>query len=508
MRTIRNVLSNWTAFLLGTAITFVLSPFVVHHLGASRYGLWAVIGSVVGYLGLLDLGVRVGITRFVARYAAQRDQEAMNRVVSTALWVFIGAGILASLIAFALTLLLPSFVDVPGAFRGDAAAAVPISGVAVAVALLGGVYGGVIAGLQRFTVVNAIDIGVELLRAAGVVVVLRAGGGLVGLAIVQLASVTLRGALYTIGAYRLQPGLRTARSLLDLATLRAVIRYSGYTTILHVLGMVIFQSDAVLIAAIMPVSQVTTFVIAGNLAQAALQVLGGISRTLFPAVSARQATDGMTGAAVLMRDGIRLGSVVVLPVIITFLARGHTFIGLWMGPQFASDAGEVLRILAIGLCAFASYQVFNVCIMALDLHRGLIPAFIAEAAANLSLSVVLGLRFGVNGVAWGTTLPRIVVSLWFGPWYARRTLGLHFGEYAAHAWVRPFLSLLPFAAASVAIDRAWAAPNLLVFFAQVFALLPLAACGVWVLGLLPRERAMLRSAASVALGCAARVSVR
>ena len=43
------------------------------------------------------------------------------------------------------------------------------------------------------------------------------------------------------------------------------------------------------------------------------------------------------------------------------------------------------------------------------------------------------------------------------------------GEYAVHAWVRPFLSLLPFAAASVAVDRTWPASNLLMFFLQVIA---------------------------------------
>ena len=68
MRTVRNVIANWAAFLIGTAITFVLSPFVVHHLGEVRYGLWTVTGSIVGYLGLLDLGIRVGVTRFVARW--------------------------------------------------------------------------------------------------------------------------------------------------------------------------------------------------------------------------------------------------------------------------------------------------------------------------------------------------------------------------------------------------------------------------------------------------------
>src|SRR5689334_7759573 len=87
-RTVFNVLTNWGAVLLGMSISFVLSPFLVHHLGDARYGLWGVIGSIIGYLGLLDFGIRVGVTRFVARHDATGDREAATRLVSTALGLF------------------------------------------------------------------------------------------------------------------------------------------------------------------------------------------------------------------------------------------------------------------------------------------------------------------------------------------------------------------------------------------------------------------------------------
>ena len=82
MKTVINVLTNWAAIFLGMAITFVLSPFVVHQLGDTRYGLWAVVGSLVGYLGLLDLGIRVGVTRFVARHEAHGDKDAATADVT------------------------------------------------------------------------------------------------------------------------------------------------------------------------------------------------------------------------------------------------------------------------------------------------------------------------------------------------------------------------------------------------------------------------------------------
>src|SRR5262249_34556064 len=149
---------------------------------------------------------------------------------------------------------------------------------------------------------------------------------------------------------------------------------------------------------------------------------------------------GMRATAGLLKNSMRLSGLVMLPMVITLLIRGRTFIGLWMGPVYATSSGPILEILALGLCFFASYQVLTQTMMALNLHRGMIPAYIGEAVGNLTLSIALGLLLGVHGVAWGSTVPRLLVSLGFGPWYARRRLGLRLRDYAVHAWARPLAS--------------------------------------------------------------------
>ncbi|MGD0907564.1 MAG: hypothetical protein ABSA96_08275, partial [Candidatus Acidiferrales bacterium] len=70
-RPARNVLANWGGSISYMLIAFFLSPFIVHHLGTSRYGVWVLIVSFTGYLGLLDLGVRGTINYYVARFHAQ-----------------------------------------------------------------------------------------------------------------------------------------------------------------------------------------------------------------------------------------------------------------------------------------------------------------------------------------------------------------------------------------------------------------------------------------------------
>ncbi|MHC4862166.1 MAG: hypothetical protein ACYTDY_18965, partial [Planctomycetota bacterium] len=52
---VRNLSTNYIALLVGFASVLVLTPILVDWLGDVQYGLWVLMASVVGYLGLLDL---------------------------------------------------------------------------------------------------------------------------------------------------------------------------------------------------------------------------------------------------------------------------------------------------------------------------------------------------------------------------------------------------------------------------------------------------------------------
>ncbi len=54
---LRNALSNLTGTVIGLAVGFVTMPLVVHHLGPTQFGLWVLATGVVGYVGVLDLGL-------------------------------------------------------------------------------------------------------------------------------------------------------------------------------------------------------------------------------------------------------------------------------------------------------------------------------------------------------------------------------------------------------------------------------------------------------------------
>src|SRR5262249_54703595 len=155
-----------------------LSPFVVHRLGNSAYGVWTLMVSLTGYLGLLDFGVRGSVTRYVARFHARGEHDSAGRLVSTALMIFSCAGILAILLSSLIAWRGSHLFRIPPEYQGQASVVFALAGISVAGALLGGVFGGVLVGLHRFDLTNLTEIITSTIRAAATVVALLLGKGI------------------------------------------------------------------------------------------------------------------------------------------------------------------------------------------------------------------------------------------------------------------------------------------------------------------------------------------
>jgi O-antigen/teichoic acid export membrane protein len=486
-----SVVSNWGAFLFFSIAAFFVSPFVVRSLGTEVYGTWALLGSTVGYLGLLDLGVRGAVTRFVARLHAAGDHEEAKRFSSAALFVFLVSSVAALLAGGLIVLILPVF-EIPAPLLPEARIAVLLIAATIGVTLVTGVYGGIVIAMQRFDLSNAAAVLLEAARIVVVVLFLRAGFGLLALATIQLATAVLNFAVNVILSRRTYPGLRPGLGGWDRGHLRQMIGFSLTTTAMNGASIIILQMSAVVIGAFLPVAMVTFFVIAGTMTDYARKTISAISRTMTPRVSALEGSGQLDRAKRVPLVSARLASITLLPIAATYLTRGRTFLGLWMGPEFAGLSGDVLAVLTIALWLDPARQVLGSSLIGLNRHAALVRPYVLEAGLNLVLSVVLVQRLGIVGVAWATTLPRVLVTAAILPRIFGQVLDIRLGTLWMEAWVRPTLAMVPFLAASWATERLTSPSSLLVFFAEVAALLPIAVIGAWLVALSNDERTAIR----------------
>src|SRR5215212_256967 len=80
---------NVVAQILVFGVSFLLTPFILNQLGATIYGLWVLLGSVIAYTSILDFGIWGTVIKHVAEYQAQKNYTGARALLSTVLCLYL-----------------------------------------------------------------------------------------------------------------------------------------------------------------------------------------------------------------------------------------------------------------------------------------------------------------------------------------------------------------------------------------------------------------------------------
>src|SRR5579872_2976768 len=341
---VRGVVLNWVAMGVGMVISFFLSPFVVHHLGNIAYGIWTLVVSLASYMGLLDLGLQGAVTRYVSKHYVQGDHDEASRVVSAALWLRAGVGLLTVAIGAVIALFVTHLFRIPAGMHTAMQLAIVVTTLTLSSTLIFGVFSGVLAARHRFDFLSLTRITQTGVRATGVVWILRHGHGIVALALWELVAVLVGSSLLTYLTFRVYGELRIVLELPSRTLLHKFWSYSSWVFLINICQQVIYYSDNLVVGSLLSVTAVTFYAIGGNLIEYMRQTVGALTATFTPLASTLEAKRQQDKLQSLLIGGTRAALLVALPIEVALLFRGETFIALWMGPQYSQTSGQVLKI--------------------------------------------------------------------------------------------------------------------------------------------------------------------
>ncbi|WP_348267234.1 polysaccharide biosynthesis C-terminal domain-containing protein [Edaphobacter paludis] len=467
-----NVLMNWAAVAVGMVVPFFLTPFVVRHLGSAAYGVWILAVSTVAYLNLLDLGLRSAVIRFVSKADAEGNLEDAQAAIGAALWFRLLISAVVVVISILLALSFPHLFKVPSDLRRASQITVLMCALGIAVTLISGVFGAVLAAIHRFDILSWVTVMQTLARAGGVLLLLRSGRGLVALAYWEFTVVLLTGLVTAAIALKMFPASRVPVRRPRGEILKAIWSYSFTTFVLIIAVQVIINTDNLAVGAFLSVGLVAFYSIGSSLVSYSSQVSSAVSTTFAPLASNLEASGQFDELRKLLIRGTQGTLALMLPISVALLFRGKTFIGLWVGQEYSETSGTVLQILMIAQFFSVASSTAGAIMMAIGKHKPVAKWAVIEALVNLGLSLVLVETVGLYGVAWGTSLSTAVIYMIFWPRYVHKILGVSVGRFLWEGWTKVTLCVVPYGIASILADRFWHAPNMIIFFGQILATLP------------------------------------
>jgi O-antigen/teichoic acid export membrane protein len=434
-----SAVTNWLAFAATLLVAFFLSPYLIGKLGDSRYGVWVFVESILAYFTLFDLGIAAGVVRFTAKYHAEKNQHELNRLASACLALFLGLGIIAFLLGFALTPVLAPMMSKSGMQTSEIATFTLLMLGNLALSLPLNVFPSILDGLERFAAKSLVRIVFLAARTIAIVMLMEREQSLIGLAIIFTIGTLAEHFVMALLCWKYIPRLRFGLTLVDREMLRRVKGYSLNAFLAMIAGRVSVQSAAIIIGIFLSAPEITWFAIALRLVEFAKALLRSATTTLTPAISSLEAAGDMDAIRRVLLKGTRWVLYLILPVHIGLIVFGKPFLTIWLGsPDYATRCYPALVILSATLSLVLAQSVASRILYGMGKLRRFAFAALGEAALNLTLSLLLVQSLGIVGIAWAAALPNLLFCL-FVISYACRTLGVRAPEYLCATWLRPLM---------------------------------------------------------------------
>ncbi|HEX5234140.1 MAG TPA: oligosaccharide flippase family protein [Silvibacterium sp.] len=428
--------------LLGIGIGFALTPFIIHWLGPEQYGIWALAGAFVGYYSLLDLGLSGAVFTHMSHAIGAQDYENGARIYRTGLSIFsLLGGILVVVtlcIAAGVLLLHPSHSI-------TLSIVVLVVGFQTAVSFPMRAPFGVLNAGSHFETTSLVLIMSAVLRTIGTVVVLRAGKGVLGLAVINLLAWIPGYTLVCIAVHWRYPFIRPrALGKWDRPTAHKLFSFGVPVLIGQIADRIRLQTDTLVVSLFLGLSAVTHYNIATTLDLYYMDGILAIIGVLTPVLSMQMSARDTAGMRSSILTGTRLAICTGGFAAFGLIVLGKDFIRRWMGSAYV-DAYPVLVVLVAAMF-LDLWQSTTVNALFATMHQKTYAKVnISEAIANLFLSLALAPRFGMLGIALGTLIPSVMVRGFVQPWIVERKLGIPAISYyglSARAMLRTIACLI------------------------------------------------------------------
>lgn len=453
----RNAAWNYVGFAVNVLTNLVLFPFVVRHVGETESGIWLLLGSLTGYMGLLELGIVPSLTQHVASALGGRRREDVDRAVSTALAVLTLMMILALQALWAVPWLV-DLLNVPDALTRDARLvfAVSIAGVALRMPLAA--YQAVLLGCQRQDRCNQLWIALAAFKALATVALLLAGFGVLAIVVMEAVVHLLAGVLQVRWVRQELPDLRVAWRFADREHARALVGFGGTVLVMNLCALVIEQTDRFIVGVFLPVMYVTHYAAAWKLYMMAFSLPTILLQALAPIAAHLQGRGDQSGLREVFVRMTKYSAAIALPLSAGLGLASGALLRAWMGPSFA-DARPLVQVLLVAFAVTAFNHAGYSALLGMRRVGGLLPRYyVPQALLNLVISLILVKPLGPFGVALGSALPALALEYTFLN-YVLREVGVPPREFLRAAvvpvlWPLP-ITFLPLGAAYAMHGPEW-----------------------------------------------------
>lgn len=431
---------SYLGLVINAVINFVYVPLLLAFLTTAEYGVYELIGSIIAYLSVMDMGLSTTLNRYYVHTKACEGERAVANLLSMAAIIY---GIL-TILAVAAGIAFNSAID-PLYAESFSSKELTLAHQMMmlvilncAIVLPGNWFLALINANERFVFARTVSIVKYVIQVVVILVVLMWRSGALEVLAVQVVFNFLAVMLYVFYVKKVL-GIRAHFTHWDWTLFRSMFAFSFFMLLNMVFDQVFWKTGQVILGAVSGSVSVAVYGIACKLITAGyMQVSTGVTSVFLPKLTAMSAnTDEMSEINALFNRIGRIQAMLVWGVLAAFVAVGAEFILLWAGPDF-SEAYPAVIILMLGL-SVSLIQNLGLSVLQAKNKMGFrVAVYVVLAVLDVVISIPVAASFGVIGCA---VVAAVLLFIGTGPvinWYYHRAIGIDIPSF--------FKGVLPLAA--------------------------------------------------------------
>lgn len=402
-------LLSYISLITSNVISIVYTPVMLRLMGQSEYGIYNIALSLVGYLGIMDLGFGNAIIKYTSKYIAEGDREKEYNLNGMFIFIYSVLGLI--------TLILGIFLvgNLNGLYSNSLSdndlyilkVILILMIVNTSFSLPMGVFNSIILAYERFIFPKTLGIITKIVTPILVLISLLAGYGSIGMVIVTVVLNILSNIISMIYCFK-ELKIKIKFYNFDFDIFKEILNFSLYVFIAMIVDRIYWSTDQLILASVSGTTMVAIYSISSNFNAYYRSFSTAISGMFLPRIT-RMVSKGNSNdeiSEIFIKVG-RIQYIIVSFILCGFILVGEEFISIWAGEEYRS--AYLMTLFVMVPLTIPMIQTIALSILqARNLHKFRAKVYFIIAILNLFTSIPLSKYIGGNGCALATGISIII----------------------------------------------------------------------------------------------------
>lgn len=442
---------SYISIFLNIVLSLVYTPWMIRQIGVSDYGLYSLVGTFLGYF-MLDFGLAGTITRFVAKYRAEGNEQRVANMLGLTAKVYL---VLDSII-FAVVFILYFFLaDIFGGGLTleeleDLKVLYCIAGTFSVLSFLFKPVSGAMMAYEYFVVNKTLDLLVRVGTVVFIVFVLLMGGNVYHLVFIT-GFVGLAVALLRYAIFIRKSKIKISWGFYEKTELIGLFSFSVWVLVVQLSQMFRLSLIPTILGIINNTTEISIFSVGRNLEGMVFTISAALNGLFLPMVSRMVQSGDRKGIMDLMIQVGRIQLYIILMIFSGFVVFGQSFIRLWVGEIFNASYYVFLLLVFVNILSITMQIGMDLVYAENKIKHTALRVFISSLI-GLLLSVIVAPKYGAVGCAAATGLALMLTQVLYVDFYQRK-MGLNMGCFFKNCHLKIMPLIVVYAVASYFICR-------------------------------------------------------